>query len=143
MRLRWAETLMIGQSFACLLAAFCFYIYISSVHVIIYKKCSPSGLAKHQPLYNVLAAYFCKICIQLAASRMQISFSQPLAGCKFHSVGLHLDENFIQSAASRMQIASGQQPCNTKYPICMRLATNQMKFASCWLAASRMQIFQK
>jgi hypothetical protein len=35
----------------------------------------------------VLAAYFCKICIRLAASWMQISFSQPPAGCKFHSVG--------------------------------------------------------
>jgi hypothetical protein len=46
----------------------------------------------------VLAAYFCKICIQLvtsrmqisfsrmqiSTSRMQISFSQPPAGCKLH-----------------------------------------------------------
>jgi hypothetical protein len=29
---------------------------------------------------------------------MQISFSQPPAGCKFHSVGRHSDANFIQSA---------------------------------------------
>jgi hypothetical protein len=55
----------------------------------------------------VLAAYFCKICIRLAASRMQISFSPVPAGCKFHSVGRHPDANFIQSATSRMQIASG------------------------------------
>jgi hypothetical protein len=38
---------------------------------------------------------------------MQISFSQPPTGCKFHSVGRHPDANFIQLAASRMQIASG------------------------------------
>jgi hypothetical protein len=38
---------------------------------------------------------------------MQISFIQPPAGCKFHSVGRHLDANFIQLAASRMKIASG------------------------------------
>jgi hypothetical protein len=61
-------------------------------------------LAKHLRLNNVLAANFCKICIWLAASRMQISFSQLLAGCKSHSVGHQLDENLIQSAASRMQI---------------------------------------
>jgi hypothetical protein len=64
-------------------------------------------LAKHYQLNNVLAAYFCKICIRLAASRMQISFSWSQAGCNFHSVGRHPDANFIQSAASRMQIASG------------------------------------
>jgi hypothetical protein len=64
-------------------------------------------LAKTLPLKNVLTAYFCKICIWLAASRMQISFSQPPAGCKFHSVGSHLDANLIQSADSRMQIAFG------------------------------------
>jgi hypothetical protein len=38
---------------------------------------------------------------------MQISFNQPPAGCKIHSVDRHPEANFIQSAASRMQIASG------------------------------------
>jgi hypothetical protein len=54
----------------------------------------------------MLAAYFCKIYIRLAARQMQISFSQPPAGCKFHSVGRHPGASFIQSAASWMQIAS-------------------------------------
>jgi hypothetical protein len=36
-------------------------------------------LAKHQQLKNVLAAYFCKICIRLAASQMPISFVWSLA----------------------------------------------------------------
>jgi hypothetical protein len=61
----------------------------------------------------VLAAYFCKICIQLAASqmqisfsrmqisisRMQISFSQPPTGCKFHSVSRQPDANCIPASS--------------------------------------------
>jgi hypothetical protein len=46
------------------------------------QKYRPSGLAKLLQLNNVLAAYFCKICIRLAASRMQISFGWSPAACK-------------------------------------------------------------
>jgi hypothetical protein len=63
------------------------------------KKCRPSVLAKHKQLNNVLAAYFCKICIRLAASKMQISFGWSLAACK---LGI-----LYRMAASRMQFASG------------------------------------
>jgi hypothetical protein len=93
----------------------------------------------------VVAAYFCKICIQLAASQMQVSFSQLPAGCKFHSVGCLLDANFIQSATSRMQIASGWQPCNTKYPnlSMWHVAGDQPNKICIRLAPSRMQILQK
>jgi hypothetical protein len=73
---------------------------------------------------------------------MQISFSQPPAGCKFHSVGRHLDANFIHSAASRMQLASGYRPCNTKYPV-LHAASVQPNKICILLAASRMQILQK
>jgi hypothetical protein len=45
------------------------------------KKYRPSVLAKHWQLHNVLANYFCKICIWLAASQMQISFGWSPATC--------------------------------------------------------------
>jgi hypothetical protein len=69
-----------------------------------FKKCHPSVLAKHQQLNNVLAAYFCKICIRLAASMMQISFGWSLAACK---LGI-----LYCIAASRMQFASGGRRLN-------------------------------
>jgi hypothetical protein len=56
---------------------------------------------------------------------MQISIGQPPAGCKFHSVGRHVDVNFIQSAVSRMQ------------------ASDQPNEICILLVASRMQILQK
>jgi hypothetical protein len=40
-------------------------------------------LAKHSQLNNALAADFCKICIRLAASQMQISYGWSLAVCKY------------------------------------------------------------
>jgi hypothetical protein len=81
------------------------YIYFSSVHVKIYKMWSQRA-CKTLALNNVQAAYFCKICIWLAASQMQISFSRLPAGWKFHAVSRPV-ANFIQSATSRMQIATG------------------------------------
>jgi hypothetical protein len=54
----------------------------NSCSCFIFKKFCPSVLAKHEQLKNVLAAYFCKICIRLAASKMQISFGWSLAACK-------------------------------------------------------------
>ncbi len=61
---------------------------------------------------KTLAAY-----IRLAASRMQISFSQPPAGCKFHSVSRHPDANFIQSALAgcKLHPASGHAIQNTQF----------------------------
>ncbi len=129
---------MVGQCFACLLAAFWFYISILSVHVIIYK--------------NVVLA-----CLQntkgLTMCQLRI-FSKFASGCKFPSFGRQPDANLVQSVAigmqisfsqrqpdancirlAAMQIASGQRPCNTKYSVCMRPAINQMKFASCWQLA--------
>jgi hypothetical protein len=87
-------------------------------------------LAKHEQLKNVLAAYFCKICIWLAASKMQISFGWSLAACK---LGI-----LYCMAASWMQFASGWWPTEWNlHPdgsqlneICIRLAADWMKFAS-------------
>jgi hypothetical protein len=45
---------------------------------------------------------------------MQISFSQPPAGCKFHSVGRQPDANFIQLATIRMQISFSWPPAGWK-----------------------------
>jgi hypothetical protein len=114
MRLRWAKTLMIGYCFACLLAAFCFCIYILSVHVIIYKNVVPACLQ------NTSRLKMCQLCIfdkfpsgwllagckfnsvscqpvakfnQLAAIRTQISFSPPPAGCKLHPASSHAIQN--------------------------------------------------
>jgi hypothetical protein len=42
--------------------------------------------------------------IQLAARKMQISFSQPPAECKFHSVGHQPNENCIWLAAMQYKI---------------------------------------
>jgi hypothetical protein len=80
----------------------------------------------HQPVANF---------IQSAASWMQISFSQPPAGCKFHSVSRQPDANCIRRAAMQYKIprfinslhVAGDQPNE----ICIRLA------------ASLMQILQK
>jgi hypothetical protein len=58
----------------------------------------PLGVLKN----HVLAAYFCKICIWLAASRMQISFGWSLAACK---LGI-----LYCMAACWMQFASGWRP---------------------------------
>jgi hypothetical protein len=68
-------------------------------------------LAKHWPLNNVLAVYFCKICIQLAASRMQISFGWLPATCKL-LINLSI---FYWIAASQMQFASGWQPTELNF----------------------------
>jgi hypothetical protein len=88
-------------------------------------------LAEHKPLNNVLVAYFCKICIRLAASRMQISFIQPPAGCKFHSVGRQPDENCIRLAAMQYKIPS------------LHAASDQPNEIYILLVASQMQILQK
>ncbi len=134
MRLKWAKTLMIGQCFACFLAAFWFYIYISSVHVIIYKNVVPACLQNTSRLAMCQLLFFAKF-----------ASGWLLARCKFHSVSCQPDANFIQLAAIRMQISfSRRQPyancirlaaMQYKYPDCMRLVTNQMKFASCWRLA--------
>ncbi len=112
MRLIWAKTLMTRQCFACLLAAFWFYIYISSVHVIIYKNVVPACLQ------NTSRLTMCQRCIFA-----KFASGQLLAGCKFHSVSRLPDANFIQAAPAgckllpasshviqNNQFACGQRP---------------------------------
>jgi hypothetical protein len=60
-------------------------------------------LAKHKQLNHVLVAYFCKICIRLVASRMQILFGWSPASCKLL---VNLDILYF-IADSQMQFASG------------------------------------
>jgi hypothetical protein len=71
--------------------------------------------------------YFCKICIQLAASRMQISFSQLPAGCKFNSVGRQPDANCIRLAAMQYKIPSLHAASDQPNEICILLAASQMQ----------------
>jgi hypothetical protein len=62
---------------------------------------------------------------------MQISFSRPPTGCKFHSVGHQTDANCIRLAAIQQKIpkfvnslhAAGDQPNE----ICIQLAANWMQ----------------
>jgi hypothetical protein len=69
--------------------------------------------------------------IQPATSVMQISFSRPPAGFKFHSVGCQPDANCIPLAAMQYKIpkfvnslhAAGHQPNE----ICIQLAASWMK----------------
>jgi hypothetical protein len=87
----------------------------------------------------MLAAYFCKICIQLA-SRMQISYSRPPTGCKFHSVGRQPDANRIGLAAIQYKIpkfinslhAAGDQPNEIR----IRLAANWMQILQKYAAST-------
>jgi hypothetical protein len=44
------------------------------------KKCRPSVLVKHKQLNNMLAAYFCKICIWLAGGQPDATFNWLVAG---------------------------------------------------------------
>jgi hypothetical protein len=97
----------------------------------------------------VLAAYFCKIYIQLSASQMQISFSwmpipisqmhisfsRPPTGCKFHSVGRQPDANCIGLAAIQYKKA--------KFINSLHAAGDQPNEICIPLADSRMQILQK
>jgi hypothetical protein len=90
----------------------------------------------------VLAAYFCKIYIPLAASRMQISFSwmqisfsQLPTRCKFHSVGRKPDANCIRLAAIQYKIP--------KFINILHAAGNQPNEICTQLADSRMQSLQK
>jgi hypothetical protein len=76
----------------------------------------------------MLAVYFCKICIRLAAS-----------GCKFHSVSHQPAANLIKLAAGRMQISFSQQ---YKIPS-LHAASDQSNEICTLLAASQMQILQK
>jgi hypothetical protein len=62
---------------------------------------------------------------------MQISFSWPPSGCKFHSVGRQLDVNCIRLAAMQYKIPS------------LHAASDQPNEICNLLAASRMQILQK
>ncbi len=95
------------------------------------QKCSPSMLAKHQRLNNVLAVYFCKhymqlaascsvLIIRLAASLKQISYSRPPASCKLHPFATmkYKIPKFIN-----ILHATGTEPNE----ICIWLATNWMQ----------------
>jgi hypothetical protein len=73
--------------------------------------------------------------IQWAASRMQISFSGPPAGCKFHSVGHQPDANCIWLAALQYKIP--------KFINSLHAAGDQPNEICILLAASRTQILHK
>jgi hypothetical protein len=118
MRLRWAKTLMIGLCFACLLAAFWFYIYISSVLVIIDKYVIPECLQNTSRLTMCLLRIFA-----IFASGWL------LAGCKFHSVSCQLDANFIQLAAIQMQISFSRPPARCKLHPASSHAIQNTQFA--------------
>jgi hypothetical protein len=66
---------------------------------------------------------------------MQISFSHPPAGCKFHAVGHQPNANCIRLAAMQYKIH--------KYINNLHMASDQPNEICIWLAASRMQILQK
>jgi hypothetical protein len=72
---------------------------------------------------------------------MQISFSQPPAGCKFHSVDRHPDANFIQSAPAGCKL-HWLAAMQYKIPS-LHAASDQPNEIFILLAASRMQILQK
>jgi hypothetical protein len=102
----------------------------------------------------VLAAYFPKICIQLAASQMQISFGWSPAACKL-LINLGI---FYWIATSQMQFASGWRPnewnlhtvggwlneiciwlieiCIWLNEICIRLAANWMQILQKYAAST-------
>jgi hypothetical protein len=60
---------------------------------------------------------------------MQISFSQPQAGCKFHLISRQPDANFIQLAAIWMQISFSRPPARRKLHPASRLAMQNTQFA--------------
>jgi hypothetical protein len=62
---------------------------------------------------------------------MQISFSWPPSGCKFHSIGSQPDENCILLAAMQYKIPS------------LHVVSDQLNEICILLAASQMQIMQK
>jgi hypothetical protein len=123
-----------------MLAEFCFYIFISSEHVIIYTNVVPACLQNTSGLTMCLLCIFAKF-----------AFGLPPARCKFHSVDHQPDANFIQLAASRIQISFSRLPAGCKLHPATGLAIQNTQIYQCgmWpatkqrLAASRMQILQK
>jgi hypothetical protein len=63
--------------------------------------------------------------IQSAASWVQISFSQPQSGWKFHSVGRQPDANCIWLVAMQYKITSLHLAGDQPNEICILLAANQ------------------
>jgi hypothetical protein len=59
-------------------------------------KFHPSVLAKHSWLNNVVAAYFSKICIRLAARCSVIIIRWPLARGKFQTVSRQPSANYYK-----------------------------------------------
>jgi hypothetical protein len=114
--------------------------YISSVHVIIYKNVVPARLQNISGLMMCLLRIFAKFASGWRPTGCKFNSARckfKSAGCKFHLVSRQPDANFIRSAASWMQLhtASGYPIQNTQIyqlnEICIRLAD------------SRMQILQK
>jgi hypothetical protein len=58
--------------------------FLQNLHLVGHQLFSVYHSVGHQPDVNF---------IQLAASRMQISFSQPPAGCKLHPANGHAIQN--------------------------------------------------
>jgi hypothetical protein len=74
---------------------------------------------------------------------MQISFSQPPARCKFHSVDCQPLASHQPLARCKLHPASGHAIQNTKFINSLHVAGNQPNEICIWLAASQMQILQK
>jgi hypothetical protein len=67
-------------------------------------------VAEHQQLSNVLAAYFCKICIRMAGSWMQISFGWSPAACKL----------LIKFGTVADPMGQGQPACQEEWKMCRK-----------------------
>ncbi len=108
-----------------------FYIYILSVHVIIYKNVVPACLQNTSGLTLCSVRILAKYASGLLPAVQCLSFSWLLARCEFHSVGRQLDANYIWLAAMQYKIpklinslhAAGKQP-NEIY---IRLAASRMQ----------------
>ncbi len=85
-------------------AIFCFYIYNSSVHVIIYKNVVPVRLQNTSSLTMCQLHIFANFASGQRSAVQCLSFSQPSAGCKFHSVGRQPDANCIRLVAMQYKI---------------------------------------
>ncbi len=90
------------------------------------NNCSRSVLAKNWRLCMQLATSACKVCMRLAASRMQILPEWPPLACKLYPSGRQTHATWIKSA--EIFLATGGHTGI----ICMRLAATGVQFACDW-----------
>ncbi len=86
-------------------------------HVIIDKNVVVACLQNTSRLTMCQRRIFAKFASGQLLAGCNISFSQPPAGCKFHSVSRHPDGNFIQSAlvGCKLHPASGHAIQNIQF----------------------------